>query len=66
MPEVNLGLNFAVGVGLLSFIGHKIDERRGGGILWTLCGIFLGLLYGAYETWKYVRILNRSEKDNDT
>ncbi|MCE9616678.1 MAG: AtpZ/AtpI family protein [Lentisphaerae bacterium] len=52
---VNLGLNFAVGIALLTYVGHWLDARRGGGSGWTLTGMFLGLVYGAYETWKVVR-----------
>ena len=64
---INLGLNFAIGFTLLTIIGHKIDEKRGGGSVFTLSGIFLGLIYGAYETWKVVRIkdLNNRNHEND-
>ena len=65
-PAANFGINFAVGVALLAYIGYRIDEKRGGGVLWTLCGVFLGLAYGAYETWKFVRLLNRNEEDDGT
>ena len=66
MPAVSLGINFAVGVALLTYIGFKIDEKRGSGNAWTLCGIFLGLMYGAYETWKLVRTMSKNDEDNDT
>jgi uncharacterized membrane protein YkvI len=64
MGAANLGLNFAVAVALLSYLGHKLDERRGGGTTWTLCGIFLGLIYGFYEVWKMVRISAEQDKDD--
>jgi hypothetical protein len=60
---VNLGLNFAVGMALLSYLGHKLDEKLGGGTTWTLCGLFLGLTYGGYEVWKLVRNTNADDQD---
>lgn len=54
-PAVNLGLNFAVGMGLFSYIGYRIDQKRGGGGIFTLAGMFLGLVYGGYEVWKLLR-----------
>ena len=56
---ISLGLNMAVGVVVFTLAGYWLDQRRGGGKAWTLCGIFLGLFYGAYEVWKVVRQLNR-------
>lgn len=54
-----LGLTFAVGVAVFSFGGFLLDQRRGGGILFTLIGMFLGLAFGAYETWKVITYLNQ-------
>ena len=56
---ISLGLNMAVGVVVFTLAGYWVDQRRGGGKAWTLCGIFLGLFYGAYEVWKVVRQLSR-------
>jgi hypothetical protein len=56
-----LGINFAVGMGLFSFGGYKLDQKRGDGNLFTLLGMFLGLIYGGYEVWKLVRIQNEDE-----
>jgi hypothetical protein len=55
MAATGLGLNFAVAVALFSYLGHQLDQRRGGGRAWTLAGVLLGLLYGGYEVWKLVR-----------
>jgi len=60
---LSLGSNLAAGMAVFSFIGYWIDRRRGGGTFWTLCGMFLGVLYGAYEVWKVVRSLNHESKD---
>ena len=51
-PAANFGLNFAVGMAIFSFVGYKIDQKRGDGSAFTLIGMFLGLIYGGYEVWK--------------
>ena len=56
---ISLGLNMAVGVVVFTLAGYWVDQKRGGGKAWTLCGIFLGLFYGAYEVWKVVRQINK-------
>jgi ATP synthase protein I len=59
----SLGLDFAVGMAIFAFGGYWLDRRQGTGEFWTLCGVFVGLLYGAYEVWKLVRQLDpRSTK----
>ena len=55
-PAIHLGLNFAVGMALFTYIGYKIDLKRGGGAGFTLTGMFMGLIYGAYEVWKLIRV----------
>jgi hypothetical protein len=54
-----LGMNFAVGMAVFSFLGYFIDQKRGdGAILFTVAGIVAGLAYGAYEVWIVIRMLN--------
>lgn len=60
---LTLGTTFAVGMAIFSFAGFKIDQRRGGGILFTLLGMFLGLAFGAYETWRVITFLNQQAQD---
>jgi len=55
---VMLGVNWAVGMAVFTFAGYWIDQKRGGGLIFTVAGILLGLAYGAYEVWKLVRALN--------
>jgi hypothetical protein len=55
---VTLGLACAVGMAVFTFAGYWVDQRRGGGISFTLTGMVLGLAYGAYEVWKVIRLLN--------
>jgi F0F1-type ATP synthase assembly protein I len=50
-----LGYQFIAAMILFAFIGHLIDRWRGGGQAATIGGIFLALLYMAYEVWKAVR-----------
>lgn len=61
---VMLGMNFAVGMAIFSFLGFYVDQKRGqGGILFSVIGICLGLAYGGYEVWKVIRILNAQAAD---
>lgn len=60
---LNLGLNFAAGMALFSFLGLWADHRVGHGMWFTLLGMALGLSYGAYEVWKVIRLLNRQAED---
>jgi len=55
---LNLGMNFAVGFVVFCFIGGLMD-RRFGTRHWILVGVFFGLCYGAYETWKIIREINK-------
>jgi F0F1-type ATP synthase assembly protein I len=57
-----IGTQMAVGVALFAFLGYLVDKRRGGGVLWTVVGTFVGLGYGAYETWRAVRAIEARER----
>ncbi len=61
---LSLGINVVAGVGLFTFLGYSIDKHIGGGILWTLLGFVLGVLYMVYEFWKVILLLNK-KPDND-
>ena len=61
-PAISLGLNMTAGMIMFSFIGHWVDQKRGGGYIATLIGMFLGLFYCGYEVWKIVR--NTQQQDN--
>lgn len=62
-----LGMNFAVGMAMFSFLGYYIDQRRGNGAMFfTVCGILLGLAYGAYEVWIVIRMLNEQARKATT
>lgn len=58
---IALGTNLAAGMAVFCLLGYWIDKRYGGGGAgpWTLAGMFLGLLYGGYEVWKVVRLIDR-------
>ncbi len=56
LAAVNLGINFAAAMAVLGYLGYRYDQWRGeGGQGGTLAGLFMGLIYGAYEVWKVVR-----------
>jgi hypothetical protein len=59
---VMLGTNFAVGMAVFSYAGYWVDQKRGGGLLFTVSGMVLGLGYGAYEVWKVIRIMNEQAR----
>lgn len=50
-----LGIDLLAGMLLFTMGGYWLDHRHGAGVFWTLCGMFLGLIYGAYEVWKAIR-----------
>jgi hypothetical protein len=47
---------------VFSLIGYWLDRRSGGGIGWTLGGMFMGLVYGGYAVWKIVRSVEAEGK----
>jgi F0F1-type ATP synthase assembly protein I len=59
---LSLGTNMAAGMAVFTFLGYHGGKRMGAIKLGTAIGMFLGLIYGGYETWKIVRQL-QSEED---
>jgi hypothetical protein len=57
-PAAGLGLQLAVGMAVFVGGGFWLDQKRGGGVLFTLLGAGLGLFYCGYEIWKLARTLN--------
>ena len=55
---MTLGVQMAVGMAVFAGGGYWIDQKRGGGVIFTLLGVFLGLFYMGYEVWKLVRDIN--------
>ena len=60
---LSLGINLAAGMALCVLGGHWLDSRRGGGVIFTVCGMVVGMLYCAYEVWKTVKILNQKDRN---
>lgn len=58
---IALGTELVVGMGLFTFGGYYIDSKKGGGYFWTLCGMGLGFVYGAYQIWKVISILKAEQ-----
>ena len=65
-PAVGFGTSFAVGMILFTLGGRWLDERLGKESLFTLIGVGLGLLYGAYELWKLVTMANQQQDEDDS
>ena len=53
-PAIGFGSSFAGGMALFGLGGHWLDGKTGKEPLFTLLGIGLGLLFGAWELWKLV------------
>jgi F0F1-type ATP synthase assembly protein I len=64
VSAISLGSNLAVGMAVFAALGYYVDKRTGGGSIFTLMGIFLGLFYGGYEVWKTIRRINEEEARN--
>ena len=60
LSAMSLGITMAVGMAFFAYIGYILDQKTGGGQLWTLAGIFLGLFYCGYEVWKLIKKTNKS------
>lgn len=63
---LSLGTQLAAGMVFFAGLGYYADYRRGGGVVFTICGMFAGLGYGAYEVWKLVRQLNAEAKEEES
>ena len=59
-----LGTSWVAGMVICTLIGRYADRKTGGGSLWTIVGMFAGLLYGAYETWKAVREMSKDDESD--
>jgi len=55
---MGLGIDLAAGMLLFTFGGYWLDQHRHTEVFWTVCGMFMGLVYGGYEVWKVVRSMD--------
>ena len=62
---VSIGIQLASGMAVFSFVGYMIDQKQGKGHEFTLIGMFLGLFYGGYVTWKLIRQLNADTEEKN-
>ena len=60
MRYVGVATQFAVTLGLLGYVGYRVDDSRGTSPWGILIGIFLGMTLGV---WSMLRQLNRLERD---
>ena len=62
-PGLAFGTNFAGGMGILCYIGYRMDAHYGTDMAWTVVGAVLGLIFGAYELWKVIRWIQAREEN---
>jgi hypothetical protein len=62
---IGLGTDLLAGMLVFTAGGYWVDQKRHTGLFWTLCGMFLGILYGGYEVWKLVRAINAEDARRD-
>lgn len=63
LSATGLGLQLAVGMAAFAVMGYWIDRKRGGGVLYTLAGVALGILYVMYEMWKLARQISHEKSE---
>ena len=61
---IGLGYQFIAAILFFVGIGYFFDSKLDGGYLFTLIGVALAFLYGGYEVWKLVKVLE--EEDSKT
>lgn len=62
---MSLGYQLLAAMLIFAGGGYWLDQRRGGGVAFTLTGVTLALLYGGYEVWKLVKLLEREQEKDD-
>ncbi len=62
---IGFGTSFAVGMVLFTVAGRALDAKTGHEHLFTLIGIGLGFLYGAWELWKMAAWSNPEIHDEE-
>lgn len=64
-PAIGFGSSFAGAMALFGLGGHWLDRKTGHESLFTLIGIGLGFLFGAWELWKLIVLSNQVADDKD-
>lgn len=62
-----IGLGYQLMAAVLFFVGggYYLDSRHGGeGHVFTLLGMALAFIYGGYEVWKLVRLMEKEEQQS--
>ena len=62
-PAITLATSMLAGMLLFSGLGFWADRTRGGGMFWTVAGMFLGLAYCVYEVWRTLRLMEDAERE---
>ena len=63
-PAASLGANMTAAVVVGTAAGIYMDRKLGrSDSLFALCGLCLGVMYGAYELWKIIRLPEKEDGD---
>ena len=57
----SLGISLAAGMAFFSLGGYYLDRKLQTGMVLTLSGVGLGLVYIGYEIWKFIKSSNDSD-----
>jgi F0F1-type ATP synthase assembly protein I len=61
-PATSLGANMTAAVVVGTAAGIYMDRKFGrSDSLFALCGLCFGVLYGAYELWKIIRLTDKED-----
>lgn len=63
--QAAIGIGYQLLAAMAVFVGggYWLDQRRGGGHLWTLIGVGCAFVYGIYEVWKLVKMLEKEDAE---
>jgi len=63
---IGLGYQFIAAIIIFVGCGYYADAKTGGGHVYTLIGVALTFIYGGYEVWKLVRMMEQENKDAES
>jgi len=63
---IGLGYQFIAAVIIFVGCGYYADLKNGGGNTYTLIGVGLTFLYGGYEVWKLVRMMDQESNETSS
>jgi len=63
---IGLGYQFIAAIMIFVGCGYYADAKSGGGHTFTLIGVGLTFLYGGYEVWKLVRMMDQENRESSS